>query len=149
MLFETETFKQEFEMLRLSVTEKFDENGLYFHYEHGINPKLDTPLLNRLQNAYFNYLDAHFEQRNEQHYRDQYKQDNLSAEQIDELFQRYKYKQKVLRKSEYSRMENVEDNSSLSKKQTAKVILVSYSWELHDENIARLMVSQGKQSGNQ
>jgi hypothetical protein len=140
-LFKTEKFREEFERDRLSVTEQFDETGFLYHYEHGINLAQDVPLLHHFQSAYFHYLDLLFKDRDTQYRRDALQQENLSREQIDLLLERYSARRKLIREQEPGRGNgsSAAGSSDISRGQAGKVVYISYSWMLNDENMQRML----------
>lgn len=50
-------FTEDFEKNRLRILQRFDSEGIYFDYEHGMNLRKEAPILYALQQAYFQYLD--------------------------------------------------------------------------------------------
>jgi hypothetical protein len=139
--YEVQTYTEDFERLRLGVTECFDDNGLYFSYDHGVNLAIDHPLLYEIQNAYFQFLDDYFQDQDIKFYRDRYRQDNMSPSQIDEILKSHKIIKKQMEHSLYGlRGSNKIDKANRqTDKHKAKVVYISFSWALHDENMRRLM----------
>jgi hypothetical protein len=135
ILAKSDTFSDEFEQNRLSVTEKFDPDGLLFRYAHGVNLGRDVPILSRLEARYSEFLDFHYRERNNQHLMEQYRQDNLNETDIETLLKAEKEKQENDKKSAQTG-EEMEVYSKV--KQTAKVVYISFSWDLHDANMSYL-----------
>jgi hypothetical protein len=145
ILYQTETFTEEFERSRLKVTERYDDNGLLFHYEHGINMTSDVPLLNQLLVSYFHYLDLANKDIDDQFRREALRQDNLNEDQISTLIERYSLRRKLDRDTEIN-PDIANLTKSISSRKAAKVVYISYSWLLNDENMQRTFTKIGNGS---
>ncbi len=141
-------FNEIFERLRLEVLDRYDERGLYFHYDYGINMKVELPFLNQLQRAYFTYMDDHFQDQDIQYLKDRYRQDNMRADQINEILQSHH----MLKKQEAQKDFEADadgNGSDLARRleQQSKVVFISFSWELHDRNMQMLLEQEEGESG--
>jgi len=123
------TYKEDFERLRLSVTEKADSKGLTFISDHGLFLETDAPTLDRVQRAYFAYLDDRFREQDERFLRDRGSQDNMKDEQINELLDR----DREIRLQQEQRIEE-SSKKETDRSHLSKVVCVSFSWALHDKN---------------
>mgnify|MGYP002632440612 CR=1 FL=1 len=122
-------FKDDFERLRLKVTEKADTDGLTFITDHGLQLSADTPTLSAVQRAYFAYLDDRFREQDERFLRDRARQDNMQPDQVDALLSRDR-ELRLLREQEVGE----EGDEEVASSRLSKVVYVSFSWELHDQN---------------
>jgi hypothetical protein len=142
-----ESFTEDFEKLRLRVLERYDDSGLFFHYENGVDLDTRVPLLAEIQNAYFNYLDDHFRVQDDQFLRDRYRQENMTADQVREIMSSHD----ALRREQSGRTRlqpsELDAATSLFRQDRSKVVYVSFSWELHDENMLHFLQQSEAHSG--
>jgi len=134
-----EAYSTDFERKRLQVTEKFDETGLLYIYEHGLNFIRDIPLLDSLQSAYFHFLDLKYGERDIQYRRETLRQENLSEEQINDILDAHQLQRSVERKE--GKSNGREKGVRAVTSEAAKVVYISYSWLLNDENMQRMLLS--------
>jgi hypothetical protein len=103
-------------------------------------------LLDALQASYFHFLDLKYKTRDEQYRREALKQDNLSEEQITEILDAHKVKRRSERK-ERTKIKNGNSVSANLRNQSAKVVYISFSWMLNDENMQRMLSINGNGIG--
>jgi len=128
------TFAEGFEKLRLRVTDRADESGLYYHYRHGLAVGVEeTPLLHSLQRAYQTYLDDHFRAQDTQFLRERYVRENMPPDQVEEILRRHRQAERI-----QAAKGNDKGHSGRGTRQRSKVVYVSFSWQLHDENMRQM-----------
>jgi len=133
------TFSEAFERMRLQVLNRASENGLYYHHEQGVDLEHDAPLLHALQTAYRAYLDDHFERQDRAFQRDKYRQENMSAQDVEAAMEEHEA-QRTRAKAARSVRGPDEDGSARTLR--SKVVYVSFSWDLHDENTKRMLARE-------
>lgn len=134
--YQVKTFSEEFERMRLNVLDRFDESGLYFCYDHGIDLKKNCSLLNELQSAYFSYLNDRFQEMDRNYLKDRYRQDNMTEEQINEILESHYHLNKMEEDPEKNKKTGqAHVDIEESAKRGSKIVLISFSWVLHDENM--------------
>lgn len=143
---DTVTFNEDFEKRRQEVLQRADDSGLSYYYEHGVSLDTEIHLLSELQTAYNTYLDDKFKDQDERFLRDRYRQDNLSKDDVDRLLSEHKEKwnQERTRSLKDPATSALKQLNSKTGKQRAKVVYVSFSWDLHDEN---MRMSQARSDG--
>lgn len=129
------TFSDDFDRLRLKVLEKFDEEGLFFSHHHGVDIQEDFPLLFQLQRAYFSYLDDKFQNVDLNFLQDQYRQKNMRREEIQEILEAHTQAQKDKRRVQRKAADDSKKSKNGQTRQRSKVIYISFSWDMHDENM--------------
>ena len=125
--FETVAFSNTFLRSRMRMLDRFGEDGLFFHYEHGLALARDIPLLDRLLLAYDEYLDDRFEEQTAEFQKNRYLQDSLSPDQIEELVKRHAAERSRKRKQR-------RDKGSVNRQSQAKVVFVSFSPVLYERS---------------
>lgn len=136
--YEVNTFSEEFEKLRLQVMGRFDDRGLDFHYENDIDILEEAPLLYEFQDAYFRYLDDSFEAQDMRFRQEGYRQENVPKEHIAELMKAHQEERHTARSTGKKSQHSAVSQAMIGRCQRSKVVYISFSWELHDDN-TRLM----------
>ncbi|MHC4400918.1 MAG: hypothetical protein ACYTG0_14675, partial [Planctomycetota bacterium] len=132
LVMETRVFTEQFERARLQTLQRYDEEGLYFHYAHGLDLAREAPLLHQLQGAYFEYLDDRLEGQREQILRETLETEGFPHKAIEERLA-YEREQRSLRQRRGESAAEAADDAR-RRAQRAKVVYVSFSSRLHDAN---------------
>ena len=119
---------------RLAVNQRADQHGLYFEYEHGLDLSVDVPLLDRLQKAYFRFLKDRARLDDDEYEKLTLRKSNFAPKQIEDI--------RARRRSE--KREAARD-ASQTESGNSKVVYISFSSELHDEN-NRLVLEEQRAS---
>lgn len=119
----TKTFTTEFEQLHLEVLQRADDEGFTFEYAHGINLEQAAPLLWEIQSRYFDYLRDRYRAEDRLLLEERALEENLNPEQS----------------RSFARLQEQRGAAALRPLATenAKVVLISFSANLHDENMQR------------
>ncbi len=132
--YQVTTFKETFKRLRLEVLERFDERGLYFHHDYGLELKKEAPMLHQLQRAYFDHLNDYFQKQDIQYRREGYLQDNMNSFMIDEIEDSFHKWKKETRTKNGVKEDDGQFSPGARTRPRSKVVFISFSWELHDQN---------------
>ncbi len=144
--FKTVAFRDDFRKTRLHILDQFDESGLLFQYEHGLDLDRQVPLLNQLLAAYNEYLDERFRREEEHFLREKYLEDSLSLNQIERLIALHRHKKNVDKR--YRRKDGEHAADTGKRRQKAKAVYISFSPWLHEENAQHTVKEQAKSDGD-
>jgi len=139
----TWSFTEEFEKGRLKILQRFNKEGLYFDYSHGLDLSNDASILCSLQQAYFEYLDDKLHRQRQQFRQESLAEQNLSKRDIEDVLE-WHQNQRARR----LRGEKIIDETNAIRGNQTKVVFVSYSARLHEENM-RMMLSRDTGDGTE
>ena len=136
----TRVFTKEFGRARMETLQRYDKEGLYFLYNHGLDLEEEAELLHRLQKAFFSYESDKHKHEKEQFLRENLKERGLPKDAIEESIE-YEKEQRAKERLEEGVSDEVRHGDKDRDQQT-KVVYVSFSSRLHEENV-QLQISNG------
>lgn len=128
-------FREDFERLRLEIREKFDEHGLFFRYDHGLNLSSEVPWLYQLLETYFDFMDDRFLDEDERYLRSVY-QKRFKDEALEAFLKERRRQREQRRGERLKKGDGGGANRGRTRESSTKVTYVSFCSTMHDQNIS-------------